>query len=359
MPDTLKDRDDASIIEAVPTGRVDTEDASESYYCNADIYNNSLARDDYSTVKLSVNLVCFDSGRVSVENIVHEKRLAEALQSDSTVTFIDLGSGYENDPLQATLAAIQIILAKYSVSPLFLQDGPIPHLSGIGCGVGSNIVFSDTIPNEVCGYHVWYSLPLRTSLRSTAFPTVSTDDTPTADERKTATILYSPHGTDCAATLRTFLCHPNPLDIEVDPFSVHLLYLSRAVIDWRNVFQDITNELTHYEREITAVTQSSGLKTTRQLHSLAIVVARMGSEIRITVDILYGLQRAHNEFYDMVLKTHDRFSRPPIYHRLQSDFLNLVKTFSSCLIEVIELESRIRNCIILVRLSALPASSQH
>ena len=80
------------------------------------------------------------------------------------------------------------------------------------------------------------------------------------------------------------------------------------------------DELTHYvyflissvnkyvwqEREIMAVTQSS--KTTHQLHSLAIVVVRMGSEIRITVDILYRLRRAHDEFYDMVLKIRDEFS---------------------------------------------------
>jgi hypothetical protein len=72
--------------------------------------------------------------------------------------------------------------------------------------------------------------------------------------------------------------------------------------------------------------------------------------MRITLDILYGLQRAHNEFYEMVIKNHDKLSRPSIYHRLQSDFRNLAETFNSCLIEANELESRIRNCFSLVSL---------
>jgi len=63
------------------------------------------------------------------------------------------------------------------------------------------------------------------------------------------------------------------------------------------------------------------------------------------VDILRGLQGAHNEFYEIVLKNHDISSRPPIYHWLQSDFRNLAETFNSRLIEVMELDSRIRNCI--------------
>lgn len=96
------------------------------------------------------------------------------------------------------------------------------------------------------------------------------------------------------------------------------------------------------------VTQLSSLQMAHQLRSLAILVARIGSEMRITVDILYGLQRAHNEFYDMVLNSHDSLCRPPIYHRLQSDFRNLAETFNSRLIEVIELESRIRHCFNLV-----------
>ena len=109
------------------------------------------------------------------------------------------------------------------------------------------------------------------------------------------------------------------------------------------------------EREIMTITEPSGLKITRQLHSLAIVMARIGSEMRITIDILNGLQRAHDEFYNMVLKASDRYSRPPIYHRLQSDFLNLAETFNSRLIEVVELQSRVRNCSNLVRLLKSPS----
>jgi hypothetical protein len=141
-----------------------------------------------------------------------------------------------------------------------------PHQMKSAGTVGITVTFTRT-KIIYTSTDVWYSLPLRTSLRSAAFSTISTNDTPTADsqlgytiiplsmrlyttynyaERKSATILYSPHGMDCAATLRTFLYHPIPLDIEVDPFSVHLLYLSQAVIDWRNVFQDITNELAHH-----------------------------------------------------------------------------------------------------------------
>jgi hypothetical protein len=106
------------------------------------------------------------------------------------------------------------------------------------------------------------------------------------------------------------------------------------------VHGDIVQEL-----ENIAMTQLSGLKKARQLQSLAILIARIGSEMRITLDILRGLQGAHNEFYEIVLKKDSISSRPPIYHRLQSDFRNLAETFNSRLIEVIELDSRIRSCI--------------
>ena len=64
IPDTLQDGDDVSIIETVPADldSRNTEDTSESCYCNADIYNNSFTQDDYLTAKLSVNLVRFDTG---------------------------------------------------------------------------------------------------------------------------------------------------------------------------------------------------------------------------------------------------------------------------------------------------------
>lgn len=65
-------------------------------------------------------------------------------------------------------------------------------------------------------------------------------------EKHSFTILFPPHGTESTATLRNFLSHSTLLDLEVDPFGVHLLYLSRAVVDWRKVLQDITNELTHH-----------------------------------------------------------------------------------------------------------------
>jgi|SRR5882762_11816135 hypothetical protein len=94
-----------------------------------------------------------------------------------------------------------------------------------------------------------------------------------------------------------------------------------------------------------SLTSPSSLKLTRQLHSLAILMARIGSELRITIDILRGLQSAHDQFYDIALKNHTKTSRPPIYHRLQSDFRNLSETFNSRLIEVTELDSRIRICI--------------
>lgn len=94
-----------------------------------------------------------------------------------------------------------------------------------------------------------------------------------------------------------------------------------------------------------AATQPSGLKMAHQLQSLGIVVSRIQSEIRITVNIIYGLHHAHDEFYDMVLRIHDKLSRPPIYYQLQSNFRNLAEVFNSRLIEVLELESRIQNCI--------------
>lgn len=303
---------------------------------------------------------------------------------------------------------MQSILAKYKVSPLFLEDGPIPHLSGIGVGVRSKIVFSDTVDNVVHGYRrhhttfivteltytllstdAWYSLPMRTCFWSAASSTTFIDDAPTTREhagysiiplnmrlymaydhvkKNSVNILYPPHGTDSVATLRKFLGHPTSSDVILDPFVVHLLYLSQATIEWRKVFRNITKELTHHvfpfllfsliyvnifrkEQECMAMRPSS--KMTRQLHSLAILVARICSEIRITADILCGLQIAHNEFYNMVLKSLDIPSRPPIYHQLQTDFRNLAETFKSRLIEVSELDRRIHMCINSVRPSGL------
>jgi hypothetical protein len=65
-------------------------------------------------------------------------------------------------------------------------------------------------------------------------------------ERTLATILFPPHGTDSTGILKEFLSHLTLLDMDADPFVVHLLYLSRAAIDWRKVLQDITNELMHH-----------------------------------------------------------------------------------------------------------------
>jgi hypothetical protein len=66
------------------------------------------------------------------------------------------------------------------------------------------------------------------------------------DRKNSVNILYPPHGTDSVATLRKFLRHSASLNMETDPFGVHLLYLSRAAVDWRKVLQDITNEVTHH-----------------------------------------------------------------------------------------------------------------
>lgn len=87
---------------------------------------------------------------------------------------------------------------------------------------------------------------------------------------------------------------------------------------------------------------------TRQLHSLAIVTARMRSEVQISIDITQGVAREHNHFYDLVLKDPERLLRPAVYHRLQSAFQNSAETFKALLVEVTELEDRIRNCINLV-----------
>lgn len=61
-------------------------------------------------------------------------------------------------------------------------------------------------------------------------------------------IMYQPYGSECIPALRDFLSFSERLDMDCDPFGVHLIYVGRATTDWRKVIQDITNELTHYVR---------------------------------------------------------------------------------------------------------------
>lgn len=69
-----------------------------------------------------------------------------------------LGSGFDFDRKQVTLPAMKMILTKYNVSPLYLDGGPIPHLGGVGVGVRSKTVFSDTVPNVITGYRKFSDL---------------------------------------------------------------------------------------------------------------------------------------------------------------------------------------------------------
>lgn len=64
--------------------------------------------------------------------------------------------------------------------------------------------------------------------------------------KSSVNIMFPPFSKDSTSNLINLLNIRPSLNADPDPFGIHLLYLSAAVSDWKQVFRDVTRELVHY-----------------------------------------------------------------------------------------------------------------